>query len=236
MYERTRVFFRSSIEIEEKHTGRYGAPGMERAKRKKPTPEQMAKQNQWKKERDIRWLLKENFDEHDYWATLTYRKGERPVDMDQAKEQVQKFLRKMREQYRKKGSPFRYIAVIEVGSKGGMHCHIVMNRIEGGDVLVAKHWPYGHAAFSLLYLEGGFRKLANYIAKQADTGKKWYSRSRNLQKPKIKKEVMKRKTFTKKPYVPKGYYLEKESLYFGTNPVTGHPYRYYTLVKINGRC
>lgn len=186
MYERTKVFFKTSIEIEEKHTGRYGAPGMKRAKRKKPTPEQMERQNQWKKEKAIRHLLKENFDEHDYWITLTYKKDMRPETQAQAKEQVQKFLRKMRDQYKKRNVPLRYIAAIEIGSRGGIHCHIVMNRIEGGDVLVAKHWPHGHAAFSLLYLEGGFRKLANYIAKNTSS-RKWYSRSRNLRKPRTKK-------------------------------------------------
>ena len=41
-----------SLEIEEKHTGRYGASGQKRQKRKKATPEDIERQNQWKKERD----------------------------------------------------------------------------------------------------------------------------------------------------------------------------------------
>ena len=35
-------------EVEEKHTGRYGARGQKRQKRRKATPEEIAKQNQWK--------------------------------------------------------------------------------------------------------------------------------------------------------------------------------------------
>ena len=240
MYERTKVFFRNSIEVMEKHTGKYGAPGMKRSKRAKPTTEQMAKQNQWKKERDIRWLLKENFGEHDYWITLTSRPGGRPISLEAAKLQIQKFLRQMRDWYKKQGTPMKYIVITEYGSRGGVHHHIVVNRITGTDVEVAKKWPYGNPQFTMLYLQGDFRKLANYIAKQPAEDnaikKKWYSRSRNLQKPKMEKRVMKRKTFAQDPFVPKGFYLEKESLYAGTNPITGHPYRYYTLVKINRRC
>ena len=40
--------FGSTMEIEEKHTGRYGARGQEREEKKKATPEEIAKQNQWR--------------------------------------------------------------------------------------------------------------------------------------------------------------------------------------------
>ena len=38
-------------EVMEYHNGRYGAPGMPRMKKKKATPEQIRKTNQWNKER-----------------------------------------------------------------------------------------------------------------------------------------------------------------------------------------
>lgn len=240
MYERSKVLFSDSIEIMEKHTGRYGAPGMKRTKRSKPTPEQMAKQNQWKKERDIRWLLKGNFAANDYWLTLTYRIGERPSTLQDAKKQIQKFLRKMRDWYKKQGTAMKYIVITEYGSRGGVHHHLVVNRIAGADVELSRQWIYGKGNYTLLHEEGGFRKLAEYIAKKPAEDnaikEKWYSRSRNLQEPKIVKKVMRRKTFQEEPFVPKGYYLEKESLYSGTNPITGHLYRYYTVIKLNRRC
>lgn len=64
-------------EVEEKHTGRYGARGQKRQKRRKATPEEIAKQNQWKRERDVRRLIKWNFGIGDYWFTLTYKKGQK---------------------------------------------------------------------------------------------------------------------------------------------------------------
>lgn len=240
MYERTKVYFDNSIEVIEKHSGKYGAPGMKRMKRKKATPEQVERQNQWRRERSVRWLLKKNFGQHDYWLTLTYRKGERPTCLEEAKKQVQKFLRQMRDWYKRQGEPMKYILVTEYGSRGGVHHHMVVNRIPGADVEIAKKWIYGNPQFTLLYLRGEFRKLANYIAKRPAEDnaikEKWYSRSRNLEEPTMEKRVMRRRTFSQEPFVPKGFYLEKESIYAGINPITGHPYRYYTLVKINGRC
>lgn len=68
-----------TIEIEEKHTGRYGARGQKREKRKKASPEDIKRQNKWKRERDLRRLIKWNFGKYDYWMTITYRKGDRPA-------------------------------------------------------------------------------------------------------------------------------------------------------------
>lgn len=241
MYKRERYFCGDSIEVEEKHTGRYGAPGEKRGKRYKPTPEQIQKQNQWKKERDIRRLLKCNFDTADYWTTLTYKKGNRPEGMQQAKQNIQKFIRKIRCNYKKAGQDMKYIVITEIGKRGGIHHHIVINRIEGLDRLIARIWQLGGAVSELIRgKEEDFRKLADYIAKKPAKEnaiqEKWYSRSRNLKEPKKEERIMLRSTFTKKIQVPKGYYLVKDTVKEGTNQVTGHMYRYYTLEKINGRC
>ena len=72
MYKRDIWTFKDSLEVEEKHTGRYGAPGQRREKKKKATPEQIKKQNQWMKVRKVRRLIKWNFTEGDYWLTFTY--------------------------------------------------------------------------------------------------------------------------------------------------------------------
>ena len=53
-YEKKTYRYRNAIEIEERHTGRYGAPGLKRQKKKKPTPEQMERQNQHNKEKKAR--------------------------------------------------------------------------------------------------------------------------------------------------------------------------------------
>lgn len=95
-------------EVEEKHTGRYGARGQKRQKRRKATPEEIAKQNQWKRERDVRRLIKWNFGIGDYWFTLTYKKGSRPP-WKQMQKDMSKFIRKLRDKYKKYGWELKYM-------------------------------------------------------------------------------------------------------------------------------
>ena len=45
-YTGKRWYFKNAIEVEEYHTARYGAPGQERVKRRKATPEEMERVNQ----------------------------------------------------------------------------------------------------------------------------------------------------------------------------------------------
>lgn len=232
------------IERDEYHNGRYGAPGEKRKKRKKPTPEQMARQNRRNRIKKIRRLLRRNFLPGDYWTTLTYRPDERPPDTETAKKKLQKFFDQMREAYRRRGETLKYFGKMEVGQRGGIHYHIVVNRIQDTDLLIQRYWPWGKIHNELMYQEGNFQKLAEYIGKwpgdiNEETGKvitmqdAWYTRSRNLIQPVPEKEIMSGKTFNRDPRPPKGYYLDKESLKEGVNPVTGYKYRSYTLIKIS---
>lgn len=84
-----------SMEIEEKHTGRYGARGQKREKRKKASPEDIKRQNKWKRERDLRRLIKWNFEKYDHWMTITYRKGDRPA-WEQMKKDVTDLIKKVK--------------------------------------------------------------------------------------------------------------------------------------------
>ena len=44
-YKKITYYCGETIEVEKKHTGRYGAPGQKRQKKRKPTKEEIAKQN-----------------------------------------------------------------------------------------------------------------------------------------------------------------------------------------------
>ena len=234
--------FEKFIEIEEYHDGRYGAPGKKREEKKKPTPEQMEKVNQMNREKKTRWRLREYFKENDYFTTLTYRKEERPPDMERAKEDFKKFIRKMRDWYFKKGHETFWIRNIEHGTKGAWHIHLVINRIEDTDILLSKAWPHGKVISQLMYEKGGFADLAAYMTKTEKAGeteepeKKGkkireasYSASKNMPLPKPTKKKLIR--WPKEPYVKKGWILEKGTCHEGINPVTGYQYRHYTLMK-----
>ena len=95
MYKRKSYDLGDIREVMEYHNGRYGAPGMPRMKKKKATPEQIRKVNQWNKERQCWRKMKLNFQDNDYWVTLTYKPENRPEDMEKAAKDIRKWLNKV---------------------------------------------------------------------------------------------------------------------------------------------
>lgn len=240
--------FEFTKEIEEKHTGRYGARGQKREKRKKASPEDIRKQNQWIKERLIRRIIKWNFRKNDHWCTLTYPKGARP-NWKEIMTDVQKAIRKVRERYKKQGIELKYVYRIGIGKRGGSHVHILLNRFSteetGTDVILSECWTKGHVNFRTTYEFGGYKELAEYIAKELEEWEpkemKRYHCSRNLIRKDPEEKVIKRRSLADKqgmpiyPKAPKGYYVDPDSVKIGKNPVTGYYYRHYTLVKLDRR-
>lgn len=235
-------------EIEEKHTGNFGARGQKRQKRRKATKEEIARHNQWKRERDVRRLIKWNFGEHDYWATLTYEKGYRP-SIEEIRKDMDTMIRKTRTEYREAGQELKYIYRVEIGKNGGLHIHILINRFAtektATDLILASLWTKGHVNFKTTYNEGGYQKLAEYITKPTKGPENAYTKnyhpSRNLiRKDPEEKTINRRSLLDKKrkpitPKAPKGYYIEPDSIKMGINPVTGYAYRHYTLIKLDRR-
>ena len=245
-YQKKKWTFKKSNEVEINFNGKYGAPGERRAKRVKATPEQIRKQNQWNREKRVRRLIKANFEAGDYWITLTYRAGERKPPED-AKYDLRGFFKKLRTVYRKNGQELKFIYRTEIGKRGAIHHHMVINRLRGEpatDVIVERAWKHGHVSFSLLHEEGDFKALAAYITKrdleETDEVKETvnYSTSRNLIRPKPETKFYSRMTLKKsieegiRP--TKGYLVDKDSIVCGVNPVTGKSYLHYTEVKIRG--
>lgn len=244
MYTRKSYKFKKSIEREEYHTPSQPPPGYKRGQRKKPTKEEMEKVNRRNKVKKAERMIKANFSSGDYWTTLTYKPEEKPLTMEAAKDDFQKFQRKLRTRYKKEGEELKYWAWIEIGKKGGIHVHLIVNRVQKTDLLLAELWTKGKIHNELMYedTDGGFKQLVQYATKEPgeknENGKpngmkeKWESHSRNLKEPEMKKEIMKAGTFRKGIKEPKGYYLDKDSLEEGVNPFTGFKYRRYTLIKI----
>lgn len=233
--------FSGSIEHELRRTGK--PPKGQRAKRQKATPEQIEKQNQYNREKNVRRLIKENFKPYDHWVTLTYIKGCRG-GLKEALEDRKKFLRYLRTAYKKAGYELFWIGRTEVGKRGGLHHHMIINRIPDSDILISQAWQKiqraGKVNFTPLREKGQFKDLAEYIVKpdkEDEMGKKViqsaYSHSRNLKVP----EPDIRRTTIKKivtyPEPTPGYYIDKDSVCQGRNPVTGREYLHYIEIKIN---
>lgn len=237
MYKRLIYYFGDTIEVEDKYPMNYGAPGQKRLKKKKATPEQIKKQNKRNRENRIRRIMKENFRENDIWLTLTYKQEERPPDMDQAKKDVKRFFDRMRPIYKREGIEFKWMLHTEKGSRGGIHHHIILNQIPDIEYIIRQKWTLGGVHPVRMYKEGGFRDLADYMAKEPE-GKNGikesrFSRSRNLKAPEPEVKMLNR--WQKEPKPLKGYFIEKESYHEGINPVTGRKYRGYTMIRLNRR-
>lgn len=228
--------FRRAIEVMEYHTGRYGAPGQKRAKKKKPTKEDMEKVNRYTKERKARHRLRTYFYKNDYFSCLTYKVEERPTDMKAAKKDWRKALDIIRREYKKRGEQLFWMRNIEVGTKGAWHIHLVINRIPDTDVILKKAWTKGKVVNQLLYEQGEYKELAAYITKSEKTDNRLreadFAPSRNMPLPEPKEKIYLHWKTWNKIKIQEGYYLDPESVHEGENPTNGYPYRTYTLLKL----
>lgn len=235
-YTEKQYKFRNAIETEQYHTARYGAPGQIRRKKTGVTTEQMEKRNQYNKEKLARRKLRANMDVNDYFTTLTFRKDERPPDMDGAKACFKTFYQVVRKEYKKRGCQLKWMRNIELGTKGAWHIHVILNRIADTDLILRKAWRHGRVVSQLLYEKGEFARLAAYITKTPKTDPRLkeasYSTSRNLPVPKPKKKIRKHWKTWGKIRIPKGFYLDQDSVREGINPHTGYEYRSYTLLRV----
>lgn len=242
------------IDTEEFHDGRYGAPGMKRVKKKKPTREDMQKVNAMNKARRTRQRLLQYFTFGDIFADLTYKVEERPPDMKTAVAQFGTFMAKVRKEFRKRGyGEVFWIRNIERGTKGAWHIHLVIKEIGDTESIIQKAWKYG-GVWSITiskseWNDEDFTKLANYMTKDENTREEKkdgtlakprireasYNTSRNMPLPKPKVDKLVRWKSEVKP--KKGYYIAK--IHEGINPATGYKYRRYTMIRLerkqNGR-
>lgn len=235
-YQRKEYWFPNACEVEESHSYRYGAPGKGRAKKEKATPEDVERVNQWKRVKTCRHKLRMYFKVNDYFVTLTYKKELRPESMEEAVKQFRSFIQKVQRRYKKAEKVLRWIRNIEVGSRNGWHIHMVINRIPGTDLILQELWQYGYVDIKLLRSFREFAEVAPYLTKTPKTDKRLrqanYSSSRNMPLPEPVKKVYRHWKTWRTPRIKKGWYLDEDSLVEGINPVTGYPYRHYTILRI----
>lgn len=235
-YKKKTWEFRRAIEVMEYHTGRYGAPGQKREKKKKATKEDMEKVNQYTKERKARHRLRTYFYKNDYFSCLTYKVEERPPDMKAAKKDWSNALDVIRREYKKRGEQLFWMRNIEVGTKGAWHIHLIINRIPDTDVILKKAWTKGKVVNQLLYEQGEYKELAAYITKTPKTDNRLketaFDASRNMPLTEPKEKIYLHWKTWNKIKIPEGYYLDPESIHEGENPKNGYPYRTYTLLKL----
>ena len=226
-------------EVSKIQSARYGRKGIPRNINIHSTPEAVEKVNYKHAEAKLRWLINSNFKFNDIHLVLTYQKGKRPSPQE-SKKYLEKFLRDLRALYRKQGQELQYISVTEYQNKA-IHHHLVINSFDMR--LITPLWPYGRARPTFLDDTGQYGQLASYLIKEtsktyqledAPYGKRWNA-SRNLKQPEVSMEIVERGSWRKEPQATVGYYLEKDKIVNGISEITGYPYQFYSMVKIQRR-
>lgn len=208
-----------------------------RAAKLNPTGDAQVKVNRDRALRSLVCLVNANFKAGDYWLTLTYAREFCPND-DDCKTDYKKFMRKLRLLYKKAGIPLKYIATCnEPGHRP--HIHILCSKgVELEEI--AALWKYGRMGIKLLDSSGQYRKLAEYIFKHGEKGKRSWLPSKNLIHPKAKQKQVNAKHWREELTAPKGFMIDKTSpIERGVNPVTGAEYLRYTLIRpenVESRC
>lgn len=165
-------------------------------------------------------LINTNFTDKDIWLTLTYDEEHVPPDgdIDAAIKNVQKYIRRVNYQRKKRGLPnAKYVYVTEYNPDAEIrwHHHIVMDGMMDMET-VESCWKQAsrNQIRRLQKDENGYSGLANYIVKEKErvrSEKRWTS-SQGLQDPDI------RVVHSKRPAAGGSY---KKILLF--NPYTTHP-------------
>jgi hypothetical protein len=161
-----------------------------RSKKEKPSSGKQKNLNDKNAKKNISRLVHNNFAEGDLMITLSYNNKNRPSNEEQAKKDIDNYLRRIK-RYRQKNNleELKYIAVIEYkesqeGKNIKLHHHLIINSMDRDEA--ERIWGKGYAnTMRLEEDENGLEGITRYIIKDPQ-GKKRVKQSRNLKQPVIK--------------------------------------------------
>lgn len=237
-----------TIEVDRYYTSRYRKKGIKRGDKVKVTPEAQKKVNTRKAERTLRLLLAENFPDGDLHIDFGYirKRGEPYRTKEEMRKDADVFLRELRKVYKQQGQELKYVHVMEVGSKGSRHHHLVINYIDTR--LIQAAWKKAYPANSKIHFHpldtnGDYSRLAAYLIKYTDKtvgteeglqGKRWNC-SKNLRRPEPEYRIIRdRNQYYTEPKALKGYYVDQDSVKVGVHSEEFYGYGYlsYRMVRL----
>lgn len=237
-----------TIEVDRYYTSRYRKKGIKRGDKVKVTPEAQKKVNTRKAERTLRLLLAENFQDGDLHIDFSYirKRGEPYRTKEEMRKDADVFLRELRKVYKQQGQELKYVHVMEVGSKGSRHHHLVINYIDTR--LIQAAWKKAYPANSKIHFHpldtnGDYSRLAAYLIKYTDKtvgteeglqGKRWNC-SKNLRRLEPEYRIIRdRNQYYTEPKALKGYYVDQDSVKVGVHSEEFYGYGYlsYRMVRL----
>ena len=247
MYRRQVIRAGNTVEIIETYPTQFG-DGLVRKNRAKVGPgtrEAVQNYNRELSRRNLIRLINTNFEEDDIWATFTYPKELKPQSKQESKEVFSAFFVKLRREYARYGVEFKYVKCTAAGERGALHHHAVIPK-GVSTAVITRLWrehigadERSRAPFYVpLYPDREYSGLASYIADQMEKDvaekyeRKWVG-SRNLKKPVYEPpEDIEEIKWQEPPEAWDGYCIDTDSIRAGTNEITGRPYLFYRMVKV----
>lgn len=236
MYYITKYIAGQTIEVQKTFSKRYG----KKYTRAGPCASSLVAVQEYNLKtatRKLTRILNANFVPNDVYLTLTYARDRRPTPED-AKKQIQAFLRKLRKLFRDEGRELKYVWTTAYGERGAIHHHLVIPTMDVRRLRPL--WPYGGCHAEFLYDNGEYSGLASYICRQSKLGlsegeklntRKW-SGSRNLIIPPPDKKEVDAEAWREPPKPIKGYIVDVDSIDDGLSPTTGIPYLFYRMLRL----
>jgi hypothetical protein len=204
-------------EIKKMFTTRVHGKGGRRAVQTGATSERQQLINERRAEDELRWLLNTNFGRGDFHLVLHYY--DKQITLKRAEQTLKRFLRLLRKAL---GRSFKYIAATETKRMTNVHHHIILERVDlqlCQDIWEQVVEGQGNVSLKPLDSRGQHGKLAHYLMKETRSTMKRYKelgkrrnrfkKSRNLDKPEVRYEVVAANSWAKEPKPRKGSYLYK---------------------------
>jgi len=169
-----------------------GASGGKRSKKEKEIRLAQSNLNDKNAKKHLIRIVNTNFTKKDIWITLTYQDARLPADLQQAKKDMQNYIRRLKRHIKKHNLPeLKYVYVTEYQDAEGkkkkrVHHHMIMNF---ADRDVAEELWNGGGRTQTRRLQPddfGLEGLTRYITKEkSGSNQKRYTASRNLKQPKV---------------------------------------------------
>ena len=151
-----------TVLYERSYSSHIHPPGATRSEKMKDTKESQKKINLRKAITELTILMNANFVPGDYHITLTYERDKRAETVEEAKRDRKIVLDRLRRRKKKEKEICKYIVVTEVGVRGALHHHMVMNQVTVEWIRQA--WKHGRIDIRPLDDTGQYSKLAEYFA------------------------------------------------------------------------
>lgn len=232
------TIFAGGVVFQRKIEKRRRSAGETRAPKVNPTPEAVRKLNFRNSVRTLLIKLMHNFMPGDYHMVFTYAGV--PPTKEEAKGNMSRMKRKMRERYKASGAAFKWIETTEYKNKR-IHHHLIVNAGVPVSEIQEMWEEYGTVHVRVLRKDRDWRKLAVYLIKETQRtfrdpdayGRQRYTCSRNLSMPEVFEMSIPYSELGEEPKPFPGYYIDRDSIYHGINPVTEREYMEYIMLPIN---